>query len=125
VTSTTGTHSGDGVVTVIYDPATDSCSPVPTALVANPSIVKLSGLKLYLTLSARLTANSVGLAGRTIAFSASNRLVCTAVTDGNGDASCGGLTPGTLQSVLGLGYTASFAGDAPYLPASAKGPLIA
>jgi hypothetical protein len=99
-------------------------SRFPTTLVANPSIVKLSGLKLYLTLSARLTSGGGGLAGRTVSFSAGNRPVCSAVTNGNGEAACGGLLPGTLASVLGLGYTATFDGDSLYAPSSAPGPLI-
>jgi hypothetical protein len=99
-------------------------SPFPTTLVANPSIVKLSGLKLYLTLSARLTSSGRGLAGRTVNFSAGNKAVCSAVTNANGDVACGGLIPGTLASVLGLGYTATFNGDAVYAPSSAAGPLV-
>jgi hypothetical protein len=99
-------------------------SRFPTTLVANPSVVKLSGLKLYLTLSARLTSNGSGVAGQTVNFSAGNKAVCSAVTNANGDAACGGLIPGTLASVLALGYTASFGGDAVYAPSSDHGPLI-
>jgi hypothetical protein len=99
-------------------------SPFPTTLVANPSIVKLSGLKLYLTLSARLMSSGSGVAGRTVSFSAGNKAVCSALTNANGDAACGGLIPGTLASVLGLGYTATFVGDSTYAASSAAGPLI-
>jgi hypothetical protein len=98
----------------------------PVVLVANPSILTLlPGLRLHLTLSATLrTTAGAPLAGRVITFSVGGQTVCTATTNASGYASCGGLIPGTLLSILGLGYTASFGGDGSYLPGSARGNLI-
>lgn len=96
-----------------------------TTLVANPSILKVAGLKPYLTLSARLTNTTTGapIAGRPITFTAAGKNVCTAYTNSNGEAACGGLA-GTLQSVLSLGYTASFYGDSTYLNSYGQAGLI-
>ena len=97
----------------------------PSTLVANPSVLRLSGLKLYLTLSAHLASPFGPLGGLPVTFAAAGKTVCVAPTNVNGDASCGGLIPGTLSSILGLGYTASYAGNTKFLPSSAAGALIA
>jgi hypothetical protein len=99
---------------------------VATSLHANPSIAQiLPGLKIYLKLSARLTTTAGNpVQGEPVAFTAGGHAVCTAVTDANGDAACGGLLTGVLRSVLSLGYTATFAGDAPLLPSSGHGSLV-
>ena len=54
---------------------------------------------------------------------ASPALVCQATTGATGLAQCSGVLP-LLATTLSLGYTASFAGDTTYLPASASGTLI-
>jgi hypothetical protein len=85
----------------------------------------LPNLRVYLTLSARLTtAAGAPLAGEKVAFSAAGGPVSAATTDKNGTAGCSGLLMGVLRSVLGLGYRASFAGDGVLQPSSAKGPLL-
>lgn len=91
----------------------------PTTLVANPAIAEvLPGAIVYFpNLSATLTESITGdrIAGAVIDFYATNSvtgetvLVCSAVTDGDGLASCGGALEGS-SAVLGLGYEARYAG---------------
>jgi hypothetical protein len=98
---------------------------VPTFINANPVLVQLSGLKIYLKPSATLyrTSPTAPLAGKTLKFYAGSTFVCQGTTDSNGLASCSGLLP-LLQTTLSLGYTATFDGDSTYLPSSGKGPLL-
>jgi hypothetical protein len=99
--------------------------PVATKLVANPSIATVvPGATVYLKLSANLTGNGTPLPNEPISFSAGGNHVCTATTDASGTAACSGTLTGVLQSVLALGYQASFAGDGSLQPSSAKGPLV-
>jgi hypothetical protein len=70
------------------------------------------------------TTSGTPVAGRTIVFSVRGSVVCSAVTQGNGSAQCSNVIPGTLSAILNLGYTASFAGDASYGAASARGNLV-
>jgi hypothetical protein len=44
-------------------------------------------------------------------------------TDANGNAACSGVLTGVAQSVLALGYQASFTGDVAHQPASENGRL--
>ena len=97
-----------------------------TVLKANPSIAQiLPGLKIYLTLSARLTTSAGNpVVGEPIVFTAGGHFVCSGITNLNGTAACGGLLNGVLRSVLALGYTASFAGHGVLLPKTAHGSLL-
>ncbi len=105
---------------------TQVVSRAGVVLVAQPAVARLvPGLKVNLTLSARLTTTGgVPLGGRSIAFRVGNAAVCTASTDAAGNASCGGLLPGTLAALVGLGYTATFGGDVSYNAMSAQGALV-
>jgi hypothetical protein len=100
-----------------------------TRLVAEPSVVRLDpqNFAVWLNLRATLTRydNGAPIAGRTIvfAFPGDDPLVCQAVTNADGVASCGG-HEAVVNSVLQLGYQAKFAGDADYLATSDNGPLI-
>ncbi|MDF1693644.1 MAG: Ig-like domain-containing protein [Zhongshania sp.] len=105
-----------------------------TVLVANPSIAEVKGhvlpglslfSKVYLQLSATLTTvDGAPLEGQTIVFSAGATTVCSAITDANGLAGCGGFIRSTLSSVLNLGYTATFEGNDPLQASSDKGSLL-
>jgi hypothetical protein len=97
-----------------------------TSLVANPLILRLHPLTVYLSMSARLldVTTSTALTGQTIVFSTGGRVVCTAVTAANGTARCnsvaafvGALTHGS--------YIAAFAGTPGLAPASSRAGLIA
>jgi hypothetical protein len=125
--TTVGSFVRDGSCWTNFQPAiTIQSGAVHTLLHANPSIAKvLPGLKIYLTLSARLTtAAGNPVAGEPISFSAVGQHVCTAFTNLNGTAACSGLLNGVLKSVIGLGYTASFAGHGVLLPSSSHGSLV-
>jgi hypothetical protein len=99
--------------------------PIPTVMTVSPVVINLNPLQLtLLTLHGRLTsAAGVPVVGRQVSFTTGASTVCSAVTDADGNAGCSGLAPG-LAVLLGLGYTAGFAGDATYAPAQATAPLI-
>ena len=90
----------------------------PTTLTA-ASVAKTPGLTVF---SARLTLSLTGAAvgAQTIVFKIGSATLCTAVTATNGTASCSAAI--TLNQYLSANtYTASYAGNTPYLPATATG----
>jgi hypothetical protein len=97
-----------------------------TKLTAEPIVARVLP-NLYVSigqLRTRLTTtDGTPIVGRTVTFKAGGTVLCTAVTDANGVGVCSGLGP-WLQAILGLGYTAEFAGDGTYGPATARGPII-
>lgn len=101
---------------------------VATKLDAAPVLLRTGpGLTLNVTLgklTARLTRaeSGAGVSGVPVEFRAAGRLLCKATTGVDGTASCTGGP--TLLPVLTFGYTASFAGDGRYEPASGTGKLI-
>ena len=60
---------------------------------------------------------SITLAGQKVT-------ICDAKTNAQGVAVCGGSVQTLALPVLGLGYNATYAGDADFQPATAKGELI-
>ena len=86
-----------------------------TTLVATPQ-----GL-LFTTLSAIFTRSFDGapIGGQTVVFRSGSMTICTAVTNANGVASCS-VTLGV--SLFGT-YTATYAGNADYLPGTGGAPL--
>ena len=100
---------------------------VATTLTAYPAVAQVLPLRVFFpSLSARLTVTAGGapVPGETISFRVGHALVCTAVTNANGVASCNGSVGGLLSLILNLGYDAAFAGDPGHLPSTAHGPLI-
>ncbi len=97
-----------------------------TVLKAYPSIAHiLPGLRITLTLSARLTTSAGNpVVGEPIVFTVANHVVCVGITNLNGVAACGGLLFAVVKSVLTLGYTARFAGDGVLNPSTAHGSLL-
>lgn len=95
----------------------------PTSLRVDPSVLRLQGLRLFLTMSATLTRADTGapLGGQIVRFTAGGRPVCTAVTNGGGVAACGGL-PAVLAA-LG-GHQGHFDGDSTFEAASGGAGLI-
>jgi CSLREA domain-containing protein len=127
--ATLGSPSTATVTIVENDPQ----PRVGTLLTAEPAIVRIGpGIQLNLyRLKARLTRvdNGAGIGGQTITMSLPRNgggsvTVCTAVTAGNGWAECNGIAS-LLGITLNFGYTASYAGNATYVPATAKAGLIA
>jgi hypothetical protein len=96
----------------------------PTTLVAQPAIARLGPPPtVFLTFTAQLSSNGTPLAGKTIVFSRGTKVVCSATTNAQGIAKCGGVV-NALLSALSNGYNATFAGGMGYAPATAHGPII-
>ena len=74
------------------------------------------------TLRAMLTTYGAPLSGRTVDFATGGTLLCSVTTDSTGTANCGVSvkTNAVLRSLQKNGYTASFSGDAQYLPSSGQ-----
>ena len=108
-----------------YQPAIEVQTPVATVLNAAPSIAQIiPGLSINLKLSAQLTTTTgVPLAFEHVIFTVGGGLVCVGITDATGTASCS-ILAGVLQSVLDLGYQATFAGDGVLQPTTAHGPIL-
>ncbi len=90
-----------------------------TAMTATPVLLQAPVFSATVT----DTAHNRRLVGRTVAFKVGNTVRCSAVTDANGVARCGTLAD-RLAAILGLGYTASYQGNAIWAPASARGRLL-
>jgi hypothetical protein len=70
------------------------------------------------------TSAGAPLAGRSVKFSLGTTVLCTAVTNAQGVATCASSIQSGLGTLLNLGYTLSFAGDADYLASTARGPIV-
>lgn len=95
-------------------------------LIAKPVVLSaLSGslLQIQLRFEARLADGGTGVPGRPIVFFAGGQ-GCIGTTNAAGTATCSLTLPRLLASVLRLGYGANFAGDAVYLPLTARGPIV-
>ena len=98
---------------------------VSTVLKANPSVAKVIGPRIYLTLSARLTTVAGNpILGEPITFRAAGHVVCVGTTNANGVAGCTGFLTGVASSIISLGYNAVFAGDGVLHARTAHGPLV-
>jgi hypothetical protein len=112
--------------------AADSAPPqgyrTVTILTAGSAQASIGGHTVVFTdLNAALTngRTPVPTAGATVTFSVGS-FSCSAVTNANGLASCGGRSPKTtalLKSMSGHTYSASFAGTADFEPSRATGSL--
>jgi hypothetical protein len=58
-----------------------------------------------------------------VTFTVGGGLVCVGITNAQGTASCS-LLAGVLQSVLSLGYQATFGGDGVLQGTTAHGPIL-
>ncbi|MHB8593761.1 MAG: hypothetical protein ACYDB3_05420, partial [Acidimicrobiales bacterium] len=111
----------------------DQSVPAPTTLGAAPALAGLSGPSVEaLSLHATLRSAGQPLAGQVVSFSAGSTVLCSAVTDASGTATCDVASQALSGSPSGVvavggadGYSASFAGSFAYLPSSASAPLLA
>jgi hypothetical protein len=96
-----------------------------TALVAEPAVLRaVPGLQPSVgPLTARLTSHGVPVAGRAVAMVVGTQPVCSAVTNGDGVATCDAGIAGLLATILQLGFDARFAGDTVYAPSNAHAPI--
>jgi hypothetical protein len=92
-------------------------NPYPTKITARPVL-----LRLLPAFRATLVDQAEGkpLAGKKINFLVGGSVRCSAVTNAQGIAQCGTLTD-ALAAVVGLGYTARYAGGAIWAAASGRG----
>jgi hypothetical protein len=98
-----------------------------TVLNADPIVLKLNPLTLSVLvgLNARLTSGGLPVAGQPVTFSAGATILCTGLTNANGDANCAKLlSVGQLTALLSLGYRATYAGDSTYLPSTGTAGLL-
>jgi hypothetical protein len=116
-----------GRYAVSYVDGSLTISRVATSLTPEPAIARLLPLQLFLPQLRATLRTSAGtpVANQPVSFKVGGTTVCTATTNGNGVASCTGSIPGLLQTVLGLGYDAVYAGSPVYLPTQAHGALLA
>ncbi|MGQ0619229.1 MAG: Calx-beta domain-containing protein [Panacagrimonas sp.] len=94
-----------------------------------PAVIITQGLQIRIRFSPKATlkdsTTNTPIAGRSVNFKASdNTALCTATTNASGVATCQATVPNALRIVLGLGYRASFNGDASYNPSTAKGDVL-
>jgi hypothetical protein len=107
----------DGAVAANY--AIDYVNGVVTVLRA-PTQLSVSATRSSGVFSATLTRSDSGaaIAGARITFGGSNgATICTADTRADGIATC--TAPASARRFITLGYSATFAGDAMYAPATA------
>ncbi|MDP9073081.1 MAG: DUF11 domain-containing protein [Actinomycetota bacterium] len=127
--SNTGTASGTAPNGRVVTASASLRIPavVHTALIAQASVVNIGpggiGILPQFRAQLRNTATNTGIARQKVSFSVGGTFVCSAVTDDQGFASCGGPVPDVL-SILSLGYLATFSGTSVYLPSTAHGPII-
>jgi hypothetical protein len=91
-------------------------------------IVNVLGINLNLgTAKATLTGGTPAapIAGQTIVFKAGATTVCTGVTGADGKVSCTMTLANTLVTILNLGVTASYGGNALWQPSSGSAGLLA
>lgn len=106
------------------DPLSVSVGKVATNLVAQAAAVALNPLGLPLgQLKVIATAGGDPLASAPIAFKVGTKVVCETTTDARGVATCNAASQ-LVGILLNGGYTASYAGDADHLSATAKGAII-
>jgi hypothetical protein len=102
-----------------------------TTLTVEPVVLKIVnvlGINVNIgTAKATLTGGSpaVPIAGQTIVFKAGGTTVCTGVTGSDGKVSCTMTLTNTLLTILNLGVTASYGGNALWLPSSGSAGLLA
>jgi hypothetical protein len=114
---------GDGTTTSRPTPQV-VFAPVPVAAPTKLTVSSASGTFAAATpVSAKLTNadTSVPVSGKTLTFTLDNHETCTAVTDGNGTATCS-ITPSQAASSYPL--AAKFAGDADFAPSSGSADFV-
>jgi hypothetical protein len=94
---------------------------VAAALPATPELATVYVPNLSAKLTEAATFNPVP--GRLVTFRAGSSVICSALTDSDGVATCGGLAE-FLTAVLNLGYTGDFAGDPSYTASAVHGSLL-
>jgi Bacterial Ig-like domain (group 3) len=118
-------YSGDAQYAASSGSAATVVGRGTTTLTATPAqLVRAKGGTYSMTLQATLTAYGAPVAGRTVVFTAdgTQTVLCSAVTDSAGVASCGAVVTAmaVYRTLIRGGYTATFSGDSQYLGSSAQ-----
>jgi hypothetical protein len=108
------TDTGNGAVTISYSTASTELTHV--------SAVKQPGNSLQAT--ATLTASGAPVVGRSVTFTAGPYLLCTAITNSNGVATCLDVYARQVLNSLQKIVTATFDGDMIYSPSTGSGMII-
>jgi hypothetical protein len=121
----TATYSGSALFTgSASDALPQTVAKAPTAIVAQPAVVKLVPLGLPLgTLRATLTSSNGPLADQPLVFKVGSVTACVITTDANGVATCGAQKY-LLNLILAGGYQVTYAGDANDQSTSARAGLL-
>jgi hypothetical protein len=110
--SCTGPSGNDSAVAYLFAPGQSKVSASLFSIAPDATSLKVAPPRLVSpALSATLTDTVYNhpAPGRTVSFSANGNTLCTAVTDANGVAACGGTAEGLAAA---MGYSASYGGNA-------------
>jgi uncharacterized repeat protein (TIGR01451 family) len=112
-----------------FDPTRiDRRQPAATALEADAIVLKvqIGSLTIMNAPYAVLTSGGVPVPGKTVTFRVLNQqqVICTAVTDASGVASCKGDLLTYLTTLTSLRYTADFTGDLDFQPAHDEAAIL-
>jgi hypothetical protein len=115
-------------------PLSVTVQKAPTSLATTAAVIEtetvISGLNVHIVLNllspptATLTSNGTPVDGQAVAFTAGTTPLCTALTNAQGVATCAFSASNLVAIVANLGYRASYAGSANYLPIAQNGGLI-
>jgi len=108
----TGPSGNDSAVAYLFASGQSKVSASLFTIAPDATSLKVAPPRLVSpSLSATLTDTVYNhpVPGRTVSFSANGNTLCTAVTDANGVAACGGTAEGLAAA---LGYSGSFGGNA-------------
>ncbi|MFI9381840.1 Ig-like domain-containing protein [Kutzneria sp. NPDC052558] len=108
----TGPSGNDSAVAYLFAPGQSRVSASLFSIAPDATSLKVAPARLVSpALSATLTDTVYNhpVPGRTVSFSVNGNTLCTATTDANGVAACGGTTEGLAAA---LGYSGSYGGNA-------------
>ncbi|MGW7575736.1 IPT/TIG domain-containing protein [Streptomyces sp. NPDC054765] len=131
INATLPPHAAGSVTVTVTTPGGSASIPFTytrdrTQLTATPAIVQIFPPHPYAgILTATLTDLDTGrpIAGQPITFTTGGTILCTSVTDAQGEAVCPAILALPLI-ILNRGYTATYAGSSNYQPATAHGDVI-
>ncbi|MDT4921083.1 MAG: hypothetical protein QOI15_1985 [Pseudonocardiales bacterium] len=110
-------------ITVVKGTSTLTVQPVLLQTQRNPLGIKVTIGRVSATLTGGTLNTPIG--GATIVFKAGTATVCTGVTNASGVVNCTMTVANTVKVIAKLGVTATFAGNALWLPSSGTAGLIA
>lgn len=108
----TGPSGNDSAIEYLFAPGQSKVSASLFSIAPDATSLKVAPAKLVSpSLSATLTDTAYNhpVPGRTVSFTANGNTLCTAVTNANGVAACGGTAEGLAAA---LGYSGSYGGNA-------------